>query len=122
MIVLPILETVGGRDTPVIEHGHARRQEGTVIAVRDGQDAQRAQQQRHGMEQNPTVAVGLVKHGCYFLAPIQYKVVSDRRNIAPLAMAGLDWNISLSDSGFWATMVGLSPSFRTCVRPFSLVM
>ena len=58
MVVLPIVEFVRGRLLEIVEHRHLRGQEGAVVAIRDGEDAQDAQQERHGAQDGVAVDFG----------------------------------------------------------------
>src|SRR5437899_1716552 len=49
IVVVAVPETVGRRFTGVIERGHLGGQKRAVVSISDGQHAQRAQKQRHGV-------------------------------------------------------------------------
>ena len=55
VVVLAVVERVGRRQAAVVEGGHLRGEEGAVVAVGDGQDAQGAEQQRHGVQDGAAV-------------------------------------------------------------------
>src|SRR5438105_3806925 len=66
MVILAVVELMGGGDAAVIEDGDASGKESAVIAVGDGQDAEDEQHERH-RPQHLLAVDGIEEQVCHHL-------------------------------------------------------